>query len=87
MKKKILYSLLLFVFLLNGSIRKKKLIHNKLLHPTITINDPKELSYNLGDTVSIDVIVNDATKYLMQNGFLFLNPQNEYSLESKNTFS
>ena len=75
MKKEILYSLLLFV-LLNGC-KKEEIVTQQTLPPNITINYPKELSYNIGDTVSIDVIVNDEQEMHDAEWFLILNPQND----------
>ena len=75
MKKKILYSLLIFVLL--NACKKEEIDTQQTSPPTITINDPKELSYNLGDTVSIDVIVNDQPEMHDAEWFLILNPQND----------
>ena len=75
MKKEILYSLLLFILL--NACKKEEIVTQHTLPPNITINYPKELSYNIGDTVSIDVIVKDEQEMHDAEWFLILNPQND----------
>ena len=54
MKKEILYSLLLFVLL--NACKKEEILTQQTLPPNITINYPKELSYNIGDTVYVHIL-------------------------------
>ena len=75
MKNKFLYTLLLFILL--NACKKEENDTQQNVPPTITINDPKELSYNLGDTVSINVIVTDEQEMHDAEWFLILNPQND----------
>ena len=76
MKKKF-YIHYLFLFFCPINTKKEEIDTQQTSPPTITINDPKELSYNLGDTVSIDVIVNDEQEMHDAEWFLILNPQND----------
>ena len=75
MKNKFLFTLFLFVIL--NSCKKEETDPQQTSPPTITINDPMELSYNLGDTVSINVIVTDEQEMHDAEWFLILNPQND----------
>ena len=69
-------TLIIVIGLLNAC-KKEELDPQQTSPPTITINDPIELSYNLGDTVSINVIVTDEQEMHDAEWFLILNPQND----------
>ena len=75
MKKKFI-TLIILIGLLNAC-KKEEIEPQQTSSPTITINDPIKLSYNLGDTVSINVIVTDEQEMHDAEWFLILNPQND----------
>ena len=75
MKKKFI-TLIILICLLNAC-KKEEIEPQQTSSPTITINNPIKLSYNLGDTVSINVIVTDEQEMHDAEWFLILNPQND----------
>ena len=75
MKNKFI-TLIILVCLLNAC-KKEEPDTQQTSPPTITINDPMELSYNVGETVSINVIVTDEQEMHDAEWFLILNPQND----------
>ena len=75
MKNKFI-TLIILACLLNAC-KKEELDTQQTSPPTITINDPMELSYNVGETVSINVIVTDEQEMHDAEWFLILNPQND----------
>ena len=71
--KKLILNILLLICILN-SCKKDEPVTSP---PTITINDPIELSYNFGDTVPINVVVTDEQEMHDAEWFLILKPQND----------
>ena len=75
MKNKFLTLITLFVLL--NACKKEEQETLQTPRPNITINDPKQENYNLGDTVFINIIVTDEQEMHDAEWFLILNPQND----------
>lgn len=75
MKNKFL-TLITLVIILNAC-KKEEQETLQTPPPNITINDPKQENYNLGDTVFINIIVTDEQEMHDAEWFLILNPQND----------
>ena len=69
MKGKLLISIFFILLITLNSCKKEDENPNLSSPPIITINDPSESYYNVGDTVHINVLVTDERE--MQNGFSF----------------
>ena len=77
MKGKLLISIFFILLITLNSCKKEDENPNQSSPPLITINDPSESYYNVGDTVHINVLVTDEREMHDAEWFLILSPQND----------
>ena len=77
LQKKLLIIILVFSLLNACKKEEEEQTAIENTYPSITINDPNEVNYNLGDTVFINIVVTDEQEMHDAEWFLILTPQND----------